>query len=225
VSQLVCELPEVQALDINPLLVSANGALALDAHISIGPIPASSLPYAHLAIAPYPGHLVRVVQLPDGTSLTLRPILPADADLEQDFVRNLSLESRHFRFMHGLAQLTPDMLLRFTQLDYDRELALVALLEDEGKTVEVGVARYIGDPDRRGCEFAVVVADAWQKRGVAGQLMAALISAARGQHYSEMHGDVLADNGKMLGWMARLGFKIATHPDDATIRTVNLALV
>jgi acetyltransferase len=225
VSQLVCELAEVQELDINPLLVTRHGALALDARIVVSPVSASSRPYAHLAIAPYPRHLVRTVQLADGTPLTVRPILPEDAELEQDFVRDLSLESRHLRFMHALSQLTPDLLLRFTQLDYDRELALVAIFDDGARTVEVGVARYVGDPDRTGCEFAIVVADAWQKRGVAAQLMGALIAAARSQRYSQMHGDVLAENGKMLRWMSRLGFTIAVHPEDATLRIVTLDLL
>ena len=223
-SDLVCELPEVRELDINPLLADADGAIALDARIVIDHVSASQRRYAHLAIAPYPRELIQQLQLADGTPMTLRPIRPEDAELEQDFTRRLSLESRRFRFMQGLSELTPQMLLRFTQLDYDRELALLAVQRTEAGEQELGVARYIGDADGRGCEFAIVVADAWQKRGVASHLMRALIAAAREHGFTQMHGDVLSDNVRMLSWMGRLGFLVRPHPDDATLRLVTLQL-
>jgi acetyltransferase len=223
-SDLVCELPEVVELDINPLLAAPSGAIALDARIVVRPVPASQSKHAHLALAPYPRELIERLQLADGTLVTLRPIRPEDTQLEQDFVRGLSLESRRFRFMSGLAELTPELLIRFTQLDYDRELALIALTRIDGKDVELGVARYIGDSDMVGCEFAVVVADAWQKRGIASLLMRALIGAARSRGFARMHGDVLADNVRMLGWMSRLGFEVVAHPEDAGLRLVTLSL-
>jgi acetyltransferase len=139
--------------------------VALDARITIQHASASQRKYAHLAIAPYPCELVELLQLADGTPIVLRPIRPEDAQLEQDLVRDLSLESRRFRFMHALSRLTEDMLVRFTQLDYDRELGLIAVQKTDAGELPLGVARYVGDSDEVGCEFAVVVADAWQKRG------------------------------------------------------------
>lgn len=224
-SDLVCELPEVRELEINPLVADAEQAIALDARIVVGHVPASRRKYEHLAIAPYPRRLVQHLQLADGTPITLRPIRPEDEQLEQDFVRNLSIETRRFRFMHGLARLTPEMLIRFTQLDYDRELALVAVRSGEdGVEQEVGVARFNGDADARGCEFAIVVADEFQGRGLASHLMRALIGAARERHFTEMYGEVLADNTRMLGWMHRLGFHVGAHPDDVTLRKVTLRM-
>jgi acetyltransferase len=126
--------------------------------------------------------------------------------------------------MHALSRLTDDMLIRFTQLDYDRELGLMAVQKNEAGELPLGVARYVGDSDELGCEFAVVVADAWQKRGVASQLMRALISAARARRFTHMHGDVLADNARMLQWMSRLGFRVKAHPDDPLMRVVTLPL-
>ncbi|HKU40472.1 MAG TPA: GNAT family N-acetyltransferase, partial [Polyangiales bacterium] len=224
-SDLVCELPEIRELDINPLLVDARGALVLDARIAVQSVSPSQRRYGHLAIAPYPKHLVQRVQLADGTAITLRPIRPEDTQLEQDFVKNLSLETRRFRFMHALSRLTQEMLIRFTQLDYARELAIMASLPGPQGEQEIGVARYVADGDGHGCEFAIVVADEWQKRGLASHLMRALIAAAREQHFTQMHGDVLADNTRMLSWMVRLGFSVAADPEDATLRKVSLPLI
>ncbi|HKP55460.1 MAG TPA: bifunctional acetate--CoA ligase family protein/GNAT family N-acetyltransferase [Polyangiales bacterium] len=224
VSDIACELPEVRELTLDPLLADGGNVVVLDARIAVQHVPASQRKYGQLSIAPYPRELVEHVQLADGTQIVLRPIRPEDAGLEQDLVRDLSLESRRFRFMHALSRLTDDMLVRFTQLDYDRELGLIAVQRVDDAEVPLGVARYIADSDELGCEFAVVVADAWQKRGIASQLMRALIAAARARHLTHMHGDVLADNARMLRWMGRLGFEISVHPEDATVRLVTLPL-
>jgi acetyltransferase len=223
-SDLACELPEVQELTIDPLLADGGAVIALDAHVQLKHVPASQRKYDQLAIAPYPRELVEEAQLADGTTIVIRPIRPEDAQLEQDLVRELSLETRRFRFMHALSRLTDEMLVRFTQLDYDRELGLMATLKTEDGEIPLGVARFVGDGDELGCEFAIVVADAWQKRGVASQLMRALISAARAGHFTHMHGDVLADNTRMLHWMERLGFSVRVHPEDVMLRIVSLPL-
>ena len=112
---------------------------------------------------PYPAHLVRSATLADGASLVIRPIAPADAAIEQEFVRNLSAESRYFRFMDALRELSPQMLSHFTQVDYDRHMALVAVSGESDET-EVAVARYTVSPDDVSCEFAIVVADAGNDR-------------------------------------------------------------
>jgi acetyltransferase len=223
-SDLACELPEVQELTIDPLLADGGAVIALDSHVQLKHVPASQRKYDQLAIAPYPRELVEEAQLADGTTIVIRPIRPEDAQLEQDLVRELSLETRRFRFMHALSRLTDEMLVRFTQLDYDRELGLMATLKTEDGEIPLGVARFVGDGDELGCEFAIVVADAWQKRGVASQLMRALISAARAGHFTHMHGDVLADNTRMLHWMERLGFSVRVHPEDVMLRIVSLPL-
>jgi acetyltransferase len=224
ISELVCELPEVQELDINPLIADPEGAIAIDARVVLKPQPPSLDRYPHVAIKPYPSHLARVIDLPDGTSLRLRPIRPEDAQLEQRFVRNLSLESRYFRFHQGLLELTPEMLVRFTQIDYDREMAFVAMVAAEEGDDEIGVARYVATPDGQSCEFALVVADAYHGRGVGTALMHALIGAARDNGLREMTGEVLTENHTMLELVRNLGFRVEAHETDATLRVARLGL-
>ena len=171
---------------------------------------------------PYPEYLVRSVRLADGATIVIRPITPDDAAIEQEFVRNLSVESRYFRFMEPLRELSPRMLSHFTQVDYDRHMALVAVTPC-GDT-QVGVARYIVAPDSVSCEFAVVVADGWQRRGVGMLLMDALMDAARERGLRRMYGDVLAANQKMLALTRRLGFRIGRHEDDPRLVRVEALL-
>src|SRR5690606_1215544 len=131
VSEMVSQLPWIEELDVNPLIVDADRAVAIDARVVLRPAPADERPYAHMAIHPYPRSLERRYVLRDGTPLTIRPIRPEDARLEERFVAGLSERSRYLRFMYVLKELTPEMLSRFTQIDYDREMALIALADRE----------------------------------------------------------------------------------------------
>lgn len=175
-------------------------------------------------MADYPSELERIVQLPDGTQVLIRPIRPSDADIEQAFVRGLSAESRYFRFMDTLRELTPAMLRQFTEIDYDRHMALIAVLEGPDGPVEIGVARYIAGSTGTTCEFALVVADAWQGRGLGRRLMGALIDAARAHGLATMFGDVMASNHGMLHLMKRIGFALESSPDDPHLCRVLLDL-
>ena len=224
VSEMVCELPAIREMDINPLIAHAGGVMALDVRIVVDRAPPSMDRYAHMAIHPYPVHLVSRFQLADGTNITIRPIRPEDATIEQSFVKRLSPQSKYFRFMQGLSELTQEMLIRFTQLDYHRELALIAVYEADGVETELGVARYVVNPDGRTCEFALVVADEWQGKGIGSQLMTELMNAARQRGFEEMTGEVLASNGNMLELMKNLGFTIRISEEDATIREVSRQL-
>ncbi|MGB4225088.1 MAG: GNAT family N-acetyltransferase [Candidatus Dechloromonas phosphoritropha] len=222
VSEMVCELPWLMELDINPLIVDEKGAIAADARIVIDHISeATGDRYAHMAIYPYPVHLTQEWQMKDGTVVTIRPIRPEDAEMEQEFVMGMSDESRYYRFMDTLRELTPTMLVRFTQIDYDREMALVAThAGDEGKETQIGVARYVVNPDGESVEFALAVGDAWQKCGVGRKLMTALIDCARQKGYRAVVGDVLSTNSKMFSLMTSLGFSIHPHPDDTVVKRV-----
>ncbi len=147
----------------------------------------------------------------------IRPIRPEDASIEQSFVRELSPQSKYFRFMQGLNELTQQMLVRFTQLDYNRELALIAVLEDSEKEIELGVARYVTNPDGESCEFALVVADKWQHKGIGSNLMTALMEAASQRGLKRMQGEILANNNGMLKLTENLGFRIRPNSDDSTV--------
>ena len=215
ISEMACELPEVIELDINPLIVDENGLAAVDARIVVDFPKSTTDRYGHMAIHPYPGHLVEQWPMPDGITLTVRPIRPEDAQIEQAFVRSLSDESRYFRFMQAVHELTQEMLVRFTQIDYDREMALIAVVEpDPGVETQVAVARYTAYPDKRSCEFAIVVADDWQGRGIGTHLMQSLMRVAKSRGINLMEGEIIAGNAHMRALMRRLGFKVRANPDD-----------
>ena len=220
ISDMVCELPHTEELDINPLFVTADGAIAIDARIKVHRPQMTPVPYAHMAIHPYPAHLTTRSVLPDGAELIIRPIRPEDAEIEQAFVRNLSPEAKYFRFMQSIEELTPEMLVRFTQIDYSREMALIAIVRDGGKEKEIGVARYIINPDGRSCEFAIVVSDERQKQGIGSALMKGLMEAARSQGLRSIEGEILADNHRMIELMEALGFSSRPDPSDPGLRLV-----
>ncbi|MCC6301768.1 MAG: GNAT family N-acetyltransferase [Gammaproteobacteria bacterium] len=224
VSDLVCELPELRELDINPLVIDDRGVLALDARVRIAPAAPGARPYAHMAIHPYPAGLSCSYQLSDGTDVTLRPIRPEDAHIEREFVRGLSPEARYLRFMQSLQELTPEMLMRFTQIDYDLEMALIAVVSQGGQEREVAVARYVTNPDRRSCEFAIVVADAWRRKGIGHRLMQHLIEIARSRGLDTMEGEVLAQNTEMLALAEALGFSVNGVDGGDGVRRVTLVL-
>jgi acetyltransferase len=223
-SEMICELPQIVELDINPLIVDEQRALAVDARVVIERGSASARPYSHMAIHPYPSDLIRDRDLPDGRRLTIRPIRPEDAVLERDFVNSLSERSRFLRFMYALQELTPEMLSRFTQIDYDREMALIAILQEDGTDRQVGVARYMSYPDKRSCEFAIVVSDQHQHMGIATALLSELIDIARDRRFVRMDGLVLRENVNMLKLAERLGFDSERDPDDPDLVRLELDL-
>lgn len=155
----------------------------------------------------------------DGTWVSSRPIQPEDTEREQAFIKNLSPETRYRRFMSTLNELSPSQLDRFTHIDYHHTMAFIALLQETGE--EIGVCRYAAPsaektPDT--CEFAIVVADAWQGQGIGHHLMTRLIAAAKEQGFLCMTGDFLASNTRMLNFVSRFGFKLSTHPEDHCLK-------
>ncbi|MEF7612776.1 GNAT family N-acetyltransferase [Aquincola sp. MAHUQ-54] len=160
-------------------------------------------------------------RLRDGSAVTLRPMGPADAALEVEFVAHLSDESRYRRFMVALHTLPADKLRQLTQVDGVAHVALIATVLREGREVPLGVARYVVDASGTGCEFAIAVDDAWQGSGVAGLLMQALIDTARAHGLARMEGLVLASNHEMLKFARQLQFSVQQDPGDRrTMRVV-----
>jgi acetyltransferase len=223
-SDMVCELPWLEELDINPLVVDADKAMAVDARIVLRPVSPAAREYAHMAIHPYPSKLVYEHRLLDGTYITIRPIRPEDAATEREFVDGLSERSRYLRFMYSLKNITTQMVSRFTQIDYDREMALIALAETGGRERQIAVGRYVTNPDGRSCEFAIVVADDWHGKGIATELLQRLIDIARDRRLEEMVGIVLRENKGMIALAKELGFDQQRSPDDpgVVIMTLNL---
>jgi acetyltransferase len=224
VSEMACELPWIRELDINPLITDETGVIAADARIVIDAPRAGMGRYGHMAIHPYPMDLVSEWRAPDGTAVTIRPIRPEDAELEREFVKTLSPEAKYFRFMGAVRELTPMMLARLTQIDYDREMALVAVLRGGDRQREVGVSRYFTNPDGESCEFAVAIADDWQRRGLGRRLMLQLVEIARGRGLKTMVGHISAANQPMLAFARALGFAIGDSREDPALKRATLVL-
>ncbi|MEZ5665166.1 MAG: bifunctional acetate--CoA ligase family protein/GNAT family N-acetyltransferase, partial [Burkholderiaceae bacterium] len=236
VSEMICELPQLREMDINPIIVDAHGAVAVDARVVIESAPAGTHDYSHLSILPYPARYQQRWPLRGGGEYTIRPIRPDDAQMLQDLVQNLSPESRYFRFVSSLKELPPSMLSRLTLIDYDREMALVAIHRErvagdpaqgtEDREIErvVGVSRYVTNPDQTSCEFSLVVADDFNGKGLGSRLMLSIMEEARDKGLNDMEGLVLANNPGMLKLMKGLGFQIKRFPDDPDFMLVTHAL-
>ncbi|MEO3689946.1 bifunctional acetate--CoA ligase family protein/GNAT family N-acetyltransferase [Roseateles paludis] len=235
VSEMVCEFPQLREMDINPLIVDEDGAVAVDARVVLHPIgqAARSGDYGHLAILPYPARYVQVWPLKGGGEVSVRPVRPDDAESLQQLVRGLKPESRYFRFVSSMTELPPALLSRLTLIDYDREMALVALYRErvagpDGEMVDaeriVGVSRCITNPDQTSCEFSLLVADDFAGRGLGSRLMEAIMDAAREMGLDEIDGLVLTNNADMLKLMRALGFTIKPFAEDPDFRLVTRRL-
>jgi acetyltransferase len=226
-SQLVVDFAEVAELDVNPLLADAQGVIALDARMRVDP--ATGNPTARLAIRPYPGALAERVVLPDGRAYQLRPIRPEDAPAIVAMFRNLESEDVRMRFFAPIAELGPALLARLTQLDYDREMALLLCdAATDGATPAIaGVVRLAADPDNDQAEFAVIVRSDQKGRGMGHFLMERIIAYARSRGIRSLRGDVLRENRPMLDLCRDLGFALTALPEDAEIvrASLNLAAV
>jgi acetyltransferase len=225
VSELACELPCLRELDINPLLADEQGVIALDARVVVDDQAiAPDAAYSHLAIHPYPKALERELQLPDGTRLFLRPIRPEDAEAEQRFVSRLSRRTLYLRMHASLRELSVEQLIRFTQIDYDREMALVAV----DQATEPGEIRAIGRYARLAggerAEFGVTVEDSWQGRGLGHAVMEALENCARDRCLGEIFGYVLKENDPMRQMMLARGYVPHRDEDDAHVIRFTLPL-
>lgn len=236
VSEMVCELPQLREMDINPIIVDESGAVAVDARIMIEASPQANSGggrYNHLAILPYPAQYEQSWPLRGGGQYTIRPIHPDDAHMLQALVRGLSTQSRYFRFVSSMTELPPAMLSRFTLIDYDREMALVAVYKERqadanGDMQEteriIGVSRYITNPDRASCEFSLVVADDFGGRGLGARLMLSIMEVAREKGLEEIDGLVLSNNPGMLRLMRSLGFEVKSFAEDPDFKIVSYLL-
>ena len=207
-SQLVTDFPEIDELDINPLLITGEEVIAVDARVALKPSDTPS-PH-HLVIGPYPNRYEREVKTGGDLDIFIRPIKPEDAPLLIKLFEALSPSSVYFRFLSPIKVLSTKMLARFTQIDYDREIALVALLKKYGAPeTMIGVSRYIGDPDGEKAEISVVVGDPWQGRGVGAELLDGCIAIAKERGVKTLWGIVIAENIHTMRLARKLGFK--TH--------------
>ena len=223
VSQLVTDFAEIAEIDINPLLADSAGVVALDARIRV--THAGAAAFDRLAMRPYPKELEETLTLRDGRSLLARPIMPEDEPALREAFTMLTQDQVRQRFFIPMKTLTHMAAARFTQLDYDREMALV-LTEPgpPGKMPIFGVVRISTDPDKESAEYAIVIRPDVAGMGLGTRLMHRIIDYARSQGIGEIFGDVLRENSTMLAICERLGFKRSVVEDDASIVRVTLRL-
>ncbi len=227
VSEMVCALPQLREMDINPVIVDDAGALVVDARIVIDHTANGGDNYNHLAILPYPSSHEQEWPMRGGDRYITRPIHPDDAQMLQDFVRRMSPESRYFRFVSTMRELSVKMLARFTLIDYDREMALVAIhcertpKPDGGFTDTeriIGVSRYVTNPDLSTCEFSLAIADEFNGQGLGSRMMLSIMEVARSKGLSQIEGLVLTNNAPMLKLMRGLDFEIKKYEEDPDFR-------
>jgi acetyltransferase len=213
-SQLVVDIPEIAELDLNPVLIKNGRPLVVDARVVLQP---AQLPSPrHLVISPYPGQYQLCTTTRGGLRLLLRPIRPEDAELFRDLFASLSPNSVYSRFFSHIRKLSPEMLAMLTQVDYDRQMALVAIDLSAQEERMLGVARVIADPDWSNCEFSIMVGDPWQGRGVGAELLRHLLRIARDQGVKKVWGTVLAENVQMLRLAKEQGFTVKRNPGEGT---------
>ncbi|HVP81079.1 MAG TPA: bifunctional acetate--CoA ligase family protein/GNAT family N-acetyltransferase [Thermodesulfobacteriota bacterium] len=222
-SNLVVDFPEIAEMDINPLAISNGKAVVLSARIIIDTegLDHRHL-YPHLVITPYPTRYITPWALSDGTEVLLRPVKPEDEPLVKEMLTSLSGETLKERFFQLVKDITHEMLIKLCNIDYDREIAMVAEVRENGSKKIIGVTGLMVDPDLRSGEFGVVVRDDYHRRGVGNKLIDVLIGIAQEKGLKEFYGIVLANNRKMLQVCQKLGF--TTRPFEDNLCRVTLAL-
>ena len=207
-SNLVVDFPEIAEIDINPLAVCGEGIYALDSRIVLDPQGLESKdPHRHLVIMPYPVKYITPWRLKDGTEVLLRPIRPEDEQLEAELISGLSDETSRFRFFQVMRNITHEMLTGYCNIDYDREMAIIAELSEGGRKRSIGVGRLIIEPGDKRAEFAVLVADDFAGQGLGTKLVDMLIGIGEEKRLETIYGIVLSDNSHMIRLCRALGFE------------------
>jgi acetyltransferase len=218
-SYLVADSPRIAEIDVNPLLVSPREVIALDARVRVDPsYPVGMRPFSHLAIHPYPEHLVRQSNLLDGTPVTLRPIRPEDEPLWHEMLAECSTESIRYRFRSMFREMSHERATRFCFMDYDRELAMIAESVVDGQRRMIGAAHLYCDVDHTKAEFAVLVPDRWQRQGVGYLTTQACLEIAANWGLREVFGETDPHNYGMRATFEKAGFELHYQFGDDVIQ-------
>ncbi|MCX6665825.1 MAG: bifunctional acetate--CoA ligase family protein/GNAT family N-acetyltransferase [Euryarchaeota archaeon] len=206
-SQLIIDHPEIKEIDVNPLIPQGDELIAVDARIILDKEP---LKHPHLVISPYPSKYMKKIKLKDGTKVMLRPIKPEDELMWLDMFQTFSQETIRFRFFRIIKETPHEVRTRYCNIDYDREMALVAEVEEDGKKKILGVTRLIVDPKHsETAEFALVVSDKWQRLGLGSDFIDYTIAVAKDKQLKKMYGVVLKDNYPMIALCREKRFKFS----------------
>jgi len=210
-SHLLVDFPEIREVDVNPYVVDHESGIALDARVLLDAFQPrrKGHPHDHLVISPYPSKYTKHIKLKNGRKVILRPIRPEDEPMETRMLENLSNESIAFRFFGYVPHMSHDFLARFTHIDYDREMAIVAEIEENEQKRMIGVVRIISDAWGESAEYAVVVADEWQGLELGSNLTDYILEIARDKGIANVYATMLAANKRMIHMLEKRGFKIS----------------
>ncbi len=221
VSNLVVDCPEIQRLDIHPLLASANEFTLLDVTLQLAPFTGDN--EARLAIRPYPHHLEEQVQLKDGQYCLFRPILPEDEPQLRAFIAQVTKEDLYYRYFSEINEFTHEDLANMTQIDYDREMAIVAVRQHDGNDEIIGVTRAISDADNIDAEFSVLVRSDLKGLGMGRRLLEKMIRYTRDHGLQQLNGITMPHNTGMITLARKLNFRVNIQLDDGIV-SLNLPL-
>jgi len=207
---LVMDFPEIKEIDINPFVVDEDGGVVLDAKVILDEdvVGKEVKPYSHLVVTPYPEEYTYDFKLKDGRDVVIRPIKPEDEPMEREMFSNFSRQTQYYRFFGYIGDVTHEMLIRYTQIDYDREIALIAEIEEDGKKKMAGVVRLVADSNNESAEFAIVVADPWQGLGLGNKFTDLLLEIAKERGIKKVYANVLQANTMMLHMFRARNFTI-----------------
>lgn len=207
---LVMDFPEINEIEINPLVVDEHGACVLDARVTLDEtlFDKKVKPFSHLSISPYPREYIKEFKMNNGRKVLFRPIKPEDEPMEAEMLANTSNESQYFRFFGPMPKVTHEMLIRYTQIDYDREIAIMAEVEEEGAPKMVAVVRLIMDTMTNEAEYAILVADPWQNQGLGSMLTTYILEIAENRGLAKVYANVLNANAYMIRLFEKNGFSI-----------------
>jgi len=204
---LIMDFPEISEVDLNPFAVDERGGIVLDAKIILDEKVAGKTvkPFSHMVICPYPREYEKTVLIRRGRSALLRPIRPEDEPLHEEMFKSFSDETKRFRFF-GPIKESHEMLARYTQIDYDREIAIIAELTEDGRKKMAGVVRLIADPYNETAEYAIVIGDPWQGQGLGTIMTRYSLEIARSRGIKKVYAYLLEDNLKMLDMFLKFKF-------------------
>lgn len=207
---LVMDFPEIKEIDINPFAVDEKGGVVLDAKVVLDEsvLGKEIIPYSHLAISPYPKEYITKFVMKTGGTAILRPIRPEDEPMLDDMFRSLSEDTQRLRFFTQVKDITHDLLVRYTQVDYDREISIVAEASEGGKKCIAGTARIVKDPYDSSAEFAVLVSDRWQNQGLGNRLTDYAIEVAKKKGVDRIYAKLSSDNTIIVHMFRKRGFDI-----------------
>jgi acetyltransferase len=218
-SYLAADYPEIKEMDINPLLVTPNRVVALDARIQVDDHTEtmSSRPYSHLAIRPYPDEYVNSTSLKDGTAVVFRPIRPEDEPGWQNLLTECSDDSIRMRFRALLRRTSHEIATRYCFVDYDRDMSIVAEVRNNGSSRLIGVGNLFSDLNRRSAEFAILVADQWQGRGLGDSLTDYCIDIAKTWGLHCVRAETTFRNTRMISLFAKHGFAVRRDLEEGVV--------